>query len=294
MLGRQKKSDIIFNMVNSILLVFVALATLYPILHVLFASFSDAMELMKHKGLMLWPQGFSLVSYRYVLGNKMVMRGYLNTIFVVLLGTFTSIVLTSICAYVLSRKNFFWRTLFTQIIIFTMFFSGGIIPLFLIVRSVGLLDTRLSMIIPYLINAYNMIIIRTFFTSIPDSLEESAKMEGASHFQIIFKIMIPLAMPVIAVMILYYGVYYWNSWFPAMMYIRNRTLYPLQLAIREILIDGNTSLMVSSEIEMDEMGAVDQSIKYATIMVATIPVLCIYPFLQKYFIKGVMIGSVKG
>jgi len=201
--------------------------------------------------------------------------------------------MTSLGAYALSRQNFLWKNPIMFGIVFTMFFSGGLIPTFLLVNKIGLLDSRWALIIPAAMSTYNLIIMRTSFQGIPASLEESAKLDGANDFTVLFRIVMPLSMPVIAVMILFYGVAHWNSWFSALIYIRSRDLFPLQLILREILITNNTDSMMTGVGGGDRM-PIGETIKYATIIVSTIPVLCLYPFLQKYFVKGVMIGAIKG
>ena len=178
-------------------------------------------------------------------------------------------------------------------IIFTMFFSGGLIPNYILVRNLGMVDTRWALFIPTAISAYNLIIMRTSFESIPDTLIEAAKLDGAGDFTILFRVALPISNAVVAVMVLFYAVEQWNSWFPAFIYLKNRELWPLQLVLREIIIENNVSDMLTG-VDAAEMLAVSESIKYATIVVATLPILCIYPFLQKYFVKGVMIGAVKG
>ena len=283
-----------FEKFNIILMCFLMVITLYPLWHVLMASFSDGGLLMAHTGPLFSPIGFSMEAYKQVFKNPMVLRGYLNTIFVVVVGVSLNILMTSIGAYFLSRKDVFWNKFVTLAIVFTMFFSGGLIPFYFTVRGLHLDNTLWALIIPVMINTFNLIIMRTAFSAVPQSLEESAKIDGAGHFTILFKLIIPLCMPTIAVMILYYGVAHWNAWFNAMIFLRNRELYPLQLILREILIQNSS---VNSAISMgsgDDTVKAAEAIKYAIIIVATIPVLCIYPFLQKYFAKGVMIGAVKG
>ena len=202
--------------------------------------------------------------------------------------------LTCLAAYVLSRKNVLFNGVITFIIMFTMFFSGGMIPTYLLVNNLGLTNTYWALILPTAISTYNMIIMRTGFAAIPESLEESAKIDGASHFTILFKIVIPLAKPTMAVIVLYYAVACWNSWFNAMIYLqKRRDLQPLQLILRGILIENDTSNMQDGNVGQDTE-SIAESIKYAVIVVATLPILAIYPFLQKYFIKGIMIGAVKG
>jgi len=257
-----------FDLINGAVMVALMILCLYPLLYVAFASISEGTQLISHSGLLIKPLGINFSSYRMVFENPMILQGYGNTLFIVIAGLFINLLMTSLGAYFLSRKGMYWKKSITLFIVFTMFFGGGLIPFFLTIKGLKLDDTLWAVIIPYAINTYNLIIMRTSFEGIPESLEEAAKMDGGNDFDVLFKIVIPLSMPVIAVMILYYGVSHWNSWFPAMMFIRKRELYPLQLILREI--------------------------KYATTMIATIPILCVYPFLQKYFAKGVMIGAVKG
>ncbi|MBP0990425.1 MAG: carbohydrate ABC transporter permease, partial [Oscillospiraceae bacterium] len=204
-----------------------------------------------------------------------------------------SVVLTSLGAYVLSRKNFFMRDFFMMAITFTMFFNGGLIPFYMVVKKVGLYNSLMSLIIPLAISTYNLIIMRTSFSAVPTELEEAARIDGASHWTILFKIYIPVSKAIIAVMILYYGVGLWNGWFYSMIFIADRNKFPLQLILREILIQNDTS-SVTNGVGMEDGFSVAESVKYAVIVIATVPILCIYPFIQKYFVKGVMIGAVKG
>lgn len=240
---------------------------------------------------MLWPKGFQLDTYNLVFKNRMILVGYKNTIFYVVVGTSINLILTIFGAYALSRNDVPGKNAIMMIIIFTMFFRGGMIPEFLINKSLGIYDNRLAVILPYAISVYNLIIMRTFFQNIPVSLEESAKIDGANDFTILFKIMIPLAIPSIAVVGLYYGVEHWNSYMRSLIYLRNRELFPLQIILREILLQNQNEALQSAT---DTTFAYAENLKYATIVVATVPILCVYPFLQKFFVKGVMIGAVKG
>ncbi|RED55555.1 carbohydrate ABC transporter permease [Cohnella lupini] len=278
--------------VYSVLIVLIA-ATLYPLLYVLFASFSEANQLIVNKGILWKPLGFSLEAYKSVMRNPGILNGYRNTLFIVVAGLAVNLTMTALGAYVLSRKNVLWNNAFMIFIVFTMFFGGGLIPLYLVVKGVGLLDSLWSTIIPFAVGTFNLIIMRTAFMGVPDSLEESAKIDGANHFTILFRIVIPLSMPVIAVMILYYAVDKWNGWFYASVFIQSRELFPLQLVLREILIANATDGM-SAGADAGDRFQIGETIKYATIMVATVPILCVYPFVQRYFVKGVMIGSLKG
>ncbi|MFC4807789.1 carbohydrate ABC transporter permease [Paenibacillus sp. GCM10023250] len=285
--------DRAFDVAIYTLLLLLVAATLYPLLYVLFASFSDAGRLIVYKGILWKPLGFSLEAYKSVLANPGIAIGYRNTLFIVVAGVLVNLLMTALGAYVLSRKNVLWNNVFMFIIVFTMFFGGGLIPLYLIVKGVGLLDSLWSTIVPFAVSTFNLIIMRTAFMGIPDSLEESAKIDGANHFTILFRIIIPLSMPVIAVMILYYAVDKWNGWFYASVFIKSRELFPLQLVLREILISNSTDSMSTGASASDRF-QIGETIKYATIMIATVPILCVYPFVQRFFVKGVMVGSLKG
>ena len=291
MVTKATPSQKIFDVCNYVFLSLLVLMTLYPCIYVLAASLSDPNEVMKAGGLLLWPKGFQLDTYNLVFKNRMILVGYKNTIFYVVVGTSINLILTIFGAYALSRNDVPGKNAIMMIIIFTMFFRGGMIPEFLINKSLGIYDNRLAVILPYAISVYNLIIMRTFFQNIPVSLEESAKIDGANDFTILFKIMIPLAIPSIAVVGLYYGVEHWNSYMRSLIYLRNRELFPLQIILREILLQNQNEALQSAT---DTTFAYAENLKYATIVVATVPILCVYPFLQKFFVKGVMIGAVKG
>lgn len=288
---KKGKGAAIFDIINYILMSCIALCMLYPMLYVVFASFSDPTAYTKHSGLLLAPAGFSLESYKLAFDNPMLFRGYLNTIIIILISVTLSMVLTSLCAYVLSRKNVKLNKFFNIAIVVTMFFSGGMIPFYFTVKDLGLEDTMWSLILPTAINTFNMIILRTSFSTIPDSIVESAFIDGAGHWTVLFKIILPVSKATLAVLVLYYAVGCWNSWFNAMLFINERTQYPLQLVLREILITSDTSSMTAGTTDQEFIG---ETIKHAIIVISTVPILCVYPFLQKYFTKGVMVGSVKG
>jgi putative aldouronate transport system permease protein len=292
MLNKTSFAEKCFDAINVVLLILLMLLTVYPLIYVLFASVSDAGTLMGYKGMLWRPLGFSLDAYTNVFRNPMIVRGYGNTLFVVLVGLVLNLTLTAFGAYALSRKSLRYRKPLMLFIIFTMFFSGGLIPLYLTVKGVGLIDSLWSLIIPTAINTFNLILMKTAFEAIPDALEESAKIDGANDFVILFRIVLPLSMPVIAVMLLYYGVGHWNSWFNAMIFLQERSLYPLQLVLRGILLQGETN--ANSGASDDDAAMLAATLKYATIIVATVPILFVYPFLQKYFVKGALIGAVKG
>ena len=290
---KSSKSEKAFDMAVLLVLSSAIIVTLYPFIHILAASMSDSKLLMQHRGLLFWPRGFNLFAYKKVFENGDLLSGYGNTLLVLFVGTAVSLLVTTLAAYPLSRPNLKYRNAVMFLITFTMLFQGGLIPDYLLINNLGLYNSRFALFLPVIVNTMNLIIMRTSFQGIPSALIESASIDGANDFTILFKIIIPLSMPVVAVMILYYGVYYWNSWFHAMIYLRKRQLFPLQLILREILIINSTDSM-TVDISLDDQQAVGESIKYATIVVATAPILLVYPFLQKYFVKGVMVGSIKG
>ncbi|MCR8635561.1 carbohydrate ABC transporter permease [Paenibacillus radicis (ex Xue et al. 2023)] len=292
MLNRPTFAEKGFDLINMIFLTLLMVVTLYPLLYVAFASVSDAGNLMAHKGILWRPLGLSLDAYTNVFRNPMILKGYGNTLFVVVVGLLFNILLTAFGAYALSRKSLQYRKQLMLFIIFTMFFSGGLIPFYLTVKGVGLANTLWALIIPQAINTFNLILMKTAFEAIPDALEESAKMDGANDFVILFRIILPLSMPVIAVMLLYYGVSHWNSWFHAMIFLQDRSMYPLQLILREVLLQGEASSNLGAA--DGDAAMLSVTLKYATIIVATVPILLVYPFLQKYFVKGALIGAIKG
>lgn len=281
-----------FDFANVTFMILLSFVTVYPLVYVLLASLSDPTAVAAHRGLMLYPVGFTLDAYEAVMKNPNIGRSYLNTLIYVSVGTTLNIFLTALGAYALSRRDVMWKNTIMFLIVFTMFFSGGIIPSYILVDDLGLMNTYLAVILPGAISAFNLIVMRTAFQGIPYSLDESARMDGANDWTILFRIVVPLSMPVIAVMILFYGVGHWNSWFSAMIYLQDRSLFPMQLILREILIANDTTSM-TIEASSNDVARIGQTIKYATIIVATVPVLALYPFLQRYFVKGVMIGAIK-
>lgn len=289
---KRSKGERIFEVFNYIFLSIIIIICLYPVWYVAMASVSDSNLLTQHSGLLFKPVGHSIEAYKKVFQNPMIARGYLNTLFILIVGVFLDLVMTSLGAYFLSRKRLMFKKPIMLMIIFTMFFSGGMIPTYLNLKDLHLTNTLWGLIIPVMISTYNLIILRTSFESIPESLIEAAQIDGAGHIKILIQIVIPLSKAILAVMVLYYGVSIWNSWFWASAIIRNRELYPLQVILREILMQNDTSSMTAGSSALDTE-AIGMTIKYATIMVATIPILCVYPFVQKHFTKGTMVGAVK-
>ena len=290
---RSTRGERVFDLFNACFMLLLMYVMLYPLLHVLFASVSDSAQLMSHTGLILKPYGFSLDAYEAVFKNRLLASGYVNTLTNVTLAVILNVSLTTLGAFALSRRTLLMRGPLMLLITFTMVFSGGLIPLYLLVKGIGITNSRWALILPTAISAYNLIIMKTSFESIPESLFESAYMDGANEFSILLRIAVPVSMPVIAVMVLFYGVEQWNAWFPAYIYLKDRALWPLQLVLREIVLANSLNDMLTG-VEMSEKAFIGESIKYATVVVATLPILLVYPFLQRYFVKGVMIGAIKG
>lgn len=291
---KRSLSELIFDYSNVLVMLVLVAITFYPLLYIVFASLSDPTQLAQHRGLLSTPLGFSIDAYVRVFANPNILTGYRNTIFYVGTGTAIDVTLTTLGAFVLSRRNVLWKEPILFLIIFTMFFSGGLIPTYLLVsRSLGWVNSPLALLIPGAIQTYNLIIMRTAFQEVPYELEEAAKIDGANDFQVLVQIYLPLVKPVLAVMVLFYAVGHWNSFFPALIYLRDRNLYPLQLFLREILIQNQTDSMTTTAATGD-VQMVAETVKYATIVVVTLPILIVYPFLQRYFVKGVLIGGIKG
>jgi len=291
---RRSAGETAFQAMDILAMVALMITCVYPFVYVAFASVSLPERVVVHRGILLAPLGFSLSSYKAVFENPNILSGYQNTLIVLVAGTALNVLLTALGAYGLSRKQFGLRNAVMFGIVFTMMFNGGLIPLYLQVNALGLLDTRWALILPSAMSAWNLVIMRTYFLGLPDSLEESARIDGANDWRILFRIILPLSMPVVAVMILFYGVNHWNAWFHAMIFLRDRGLYPLQIILREILIANDTMRMTSGAAASVDMEQIGETIKYATIIVATLPILLVYPALQKYFMKGVLIGAIKG
>lgn len=290
----------IFDLINILFFAAVIVACIMPVWHVVCASFSDASWVLNQTGIIWQISGFNVNGYKLVFQNNSIWTGFANTIFYVVTGTLLSMLLTVMGAYAFSRKDFLWSNPVMFGISFTMMFSGGMIPSYILVtQTLHMYDSRLAMIIPTAMNAFNLIIVRTAMQNVPASLEESAMLDGAGRFTILFKIVLPLIKATLATVMLYMVVGQWNSWFNALIYLRTRTKFPLQLILREILItatdtaksSGNTidSTSVSGDLTLYK-----QLIKYCTIVVSTVPMFIFYPFIQKYFESGVMIGAIKG
>lgn len=284
----------LFVVINSVFMLFMIVICLYPMLYVVFVSLSDSNLFAQYTGLLYKPLGFCLDSYAAVLKNPMIGIGYLNTIFIVVVGVSLNIILTVFGAYFLSRRDIVVKNAVMGIIVFTMFFSGGMIPTYLTVQNLHLTNTLWALILPSAISTYNLIIMRTSFAGLPISLDEAATIDGAGHFRKLFYVILPLSKAIVAVMVLFYGVGHWNAWFNAAIYLNDKSLYPLQLVLREILLQNDSQNMLQGAGNVEDSMKIAETIKYAVIVVATVPILTVYPFLQKYFVKGVMVGALKG
>ena len=289
---KKKKKVKAGTVINYVLLTFIAFLCLYPFLNVLAYSLSGYNAVLSGK-VTFYPIDFTLDAYREILGRTQIWISMRTTVIVTLLGTALSLVLTIFAAYALSRQDLPGRKVLTGFILFTMYFSGGLIPTFLVVKGVGLYDTLGALFIPQSINVFNFIVMRTFFRSLPESLEEAARIDGASYMQCLIKIVLPLSLPIIATTGLFYAVGYWNTYFDALIYIQDPDKYTLQLRLRSLLFGDELN---NSGASLEGLGTqvMSQSLKMATVAVSTVPILVVYPWLQKYFVKGVMVGSVKG
>ncbi|MGN7381690.1 Inner membrane ABC transporter permease protein ycjP [Chlamydia abortus] len=295
-MDRESWGDRLFGLINGFMLAVVLIVVLYPLWFVAMASISDPMAVLNGK-VWLWPQGLTLVGYEKVFANKDILQGYGNTLLYTVLGTAINLVMTVLAAYPLSRRDLYGRNSVMAFLVFTMFFSGGMIPTYLLVKDLGMINTIWAMVIPNAVSVWNIIIMRTFFQqSLPHEIQEAAQIDGCSNIKILFKIVLPLSTPILAVMVLFYAVGHWNAFFNALVYLTERDKFPLQIILREILIQGQTAQMVDigAQEGMAKKLMEAESIKYAVVIAANLPVLVLYPFLQRYFVKGIFIGSLKG
>lgn len=286
---RETRGDKIFSVCVYILLALVCLIVIYPLYYMFIVSISNGYAVIRGEVTLL-PKGVNFGAYQYMLSDRYVPRSYLNTVIYTVFGTLINVVMTALCAYPLSRKKLYGRGFFTMLIVFTMFFDAGIISNFMVVLSLGIKNTIWAILLPPAINVWYMIIMRTFFQGIPEELHESAYIDGANDLVIFGRIILPLSKAVLATMVVFYAVWHWNSFFPELVYLDDRMLYPMQLILRNMLLESDAgSATVSSDVAV--MG---RNIKYAAVFITVLPILVVYPFAQKYFVKGVMVGSVKG
>ena len=292
---KASRSDLIFDIFNNIFLAIILIAVLYPLIYIFSASISDPVKITSGE-VWLWPVGINFRGYTGVLTNRPVLIGYANSFFYATVGTAVNVFLTVLAAYPLSRKEMYGRNVMMFLVTFTMMFSGGLIPTFLLVRSLGMVNTRWAMILPAAIGVWNLIITKIFLqTSIPGELYDSAEIDGAGDIYIFYKIVLPLARPVLAVITLYYAIDHWNSFFNALIYLNRQNLFPLQIPLRNILILNQMDMSMLADVEeMIRRQELMELLKYSLIVVASLPVMLLYPFVQKHFVKGLLIGSVKG
>jgi len=288
-------SDRVFTTINYIILTFVLVLVLYPCIYVASASISDAKEVMAGR-VFLWPVGFSLEGYKAVFRHSLIMSGFYNAAFYTLTGTVINVFMTMIAAYPLSRKDFFGRNVIMLLFTVTMFISGGLIPTYVLMYSLKLINNYLVYILPHGFWAFNMLLMRTYFDTIPPALEESARLDGASDLRIFVSIIVPLSMPIIAVIAMYSGVWQWNSWFDAMLYMTKTNMHPLQEVLRQLINSAfaNTiALAQGDQVSQSIAASSPEAVRMATLVVTILPIVIVYPFFQKYFVRGVMIGAVK-
>lgn len=286
---RKTKGNSIFRIINVVIMLVVAFITLFPVLNILAKSFSD-MKSLTENSVVLWPHGFNLDTYQTITKDLEFWTGYKNTIIYTILGTVINLFMTTIFAYALSVPRLKGRRVLMAFVVFTMFFNGGMIPNYMIVLNTGLINSIWSVVIPGAINTFNLIVMRTFFDGIPKELEEAASIDGMNTYGILMRIILPVSKPIIATMVLFYAVAMWNSWFSAFLYIDKKGLQPVTLYLRNLIAGA----MSATGQDADSTSTISVNIKYVTIVLTSLPILCIYPFLQKYFVSGVMIGSVKG
>lgn len=291
---RRTRGDVVFDVINASLLFILMLLVAYPLVFAVSCSFSTPLSVVQSK-VMLFPKGLTTIVYERVFKNALVISGYGNTIYYTLLGTSINVLLTIITAYPLSRRDFKARKPITFLFTFTMLFSGGLIPTFLVVKSLGLVNTVWALILPGAISSWNMFIMKNYFqTSIPLDMYEAARIDGADNIKILLRIVLPLSMPIIAVMVLYYGVSHWNSYFSALVYLRDTDKYPLQMVMRNFFSGKDYVEQGAGGDDATQMLLLNETMKYALIVIASVPMLILYPLLQRFFVKGVMLGAIKG
>ncbi len=291
---KRRKNMHAFDVVLILISILIIIIIAYPLFFVIIASFSEPEAVLGGK-ITFRPVGFSLESYKMILKEAKIWSGYRNTILYTALGTVINLVLTTLTAYPLSRKDMPCRKLLTFFISFTMLFGGGMIPVYMVVRGLNLTDTIWAMVIPGAISTYNMLVMKNYFqSSIPEEIHEAAAIDGCGHFQSLLRVVLPLSTPIIAVIVLFYAVGHWNSFFNAILYLRDQKLYPLQIILRDIMIQNSLEAVGGDMVGMYEKVMRGETMKYAVILVASAPVLIFYPFVQKYFVKGIMVGAIKG
>lgn len=285
-------SEKIFNGVVAAALIICCIVVIFPLYYMFIVSISDGYAVTRGE-IFLWPKGINFSAYKIALGYSTVLRSFGNSILYTVVGTVIAVSVTALCAYPLSRRSFYGRGVLTFLITFTMFFDSGLVANYMVVSSLHMKNTIWAMVLPGAISVWYMIIMRTFFQGIPEELYESAYLDGANDLTIFFKIIVPLSKAVFATLVLFYAVQLWNSFIPALLYLDDSKMYPMQLLLRNIVMGSNSAATGSATVAGD-MAALGKNIKYAVIFITTLPILVVYPFVQKYFVKGVMVGSIKG
>ena len=283
----------VFSVVNNLLLFVIFAVMIYPFLYVLAVSLSSP-EAVTQNRVVIYPVGFNLLNYQVVFSNKGIWTGYVNTIIYAVVGTMINLAVTSLMAYALSKKNLWGRKFFSLFVIFTMFFQGGMIPNYILIRNLGMINTIWAMVLPGAVSTWYLMVMRTFFSGLPVDLEEAAMIDGCHPLKIFIRIILPLSKPILFTMALFYAVSHWNAYIGPLIYLHDKSKFPLQIIMRQILITGDTNFTNAVSFLDDSHLIISDAIKYATIMVSILPIILVYPFIQKYFAKGVMIGSVKG
>jgi putative aldouronate transport system permease protein len=283
----------IFDGFNYSFLLLFALVTIVPFIYIVSVSFAEPQEVLR-RGFILFPTSFSLEGYQYIFSTSTIVNSLFVTVGITVVGTFINLMFTSLLAYPLSRQDFDGRKLCMMLIVFTMLFNGGILPTFLVVKSLGMLNSYWSLLIPNAISAFNLIVVVSFFRQLPEGLEEAAKIDGCSDLGLLFRIVLPLSAPVLATFALFYAVGHWNTFFSAILYINDSKMWPIQVWLRQIVILSQGGIGDSTQFDQNYVAPPSQIIKMAVIVISTVPILIVYPFLQKHFAKGVMLGSVKG
>lgn len=279
----------VFTVVNVFIMLLIIVITLFPVLNILAKSFSDMKNLTQNT-VTIYPKGFNVSTYKTIMADNTFWSDYKNTVIYTVFGTMINLFMTTIFAYALSVPRLKGKKFLTMFVVFTMFFNGGMIPNYMVVNGLGMLDTVWAILVPGSISTFNLIVMRTFFEGIPKELEEAASIDGMDTYGILMRIVLPLSKPIIATMVLFYAVGMWNSWFPAFLYLDNQKLVPVTIYLRNLLAGA----MSATGADADSLGTVAINVQYVTIVLTTLPIMCVYPFLQKYFVQGLTVGSVKG
>ncbi|MDQ1913475.1 carbohydrate ABC transporter permease [Paenibacillus sp. GD4] len=280
----------LFDTANVLILALFSLITLFPFLYIMATSLAPLQQVLRG-GVILWPEKVTWDAYQTIFGNTHFVRSLYTTVFITVLGTLTNLLFTVFMAYPLAKKRLKGREVILFLVVFSILFSGGMIPTYMVVKGTGLINTLWALIIPGAISAFNLIILKNFFQSIPEELEEAARIDGCKNLGVLSRIVLPLSLPALATFTLFYAVGHWNQFFAAIMYVTKSSLWPIQVVLRQMIIEGSTQ---EFEVAMGELKIIPTTIKMAAIIVATVPILFVYPFLQKHFAKGVLLGSVKG